>query len=213
MSRVEVKGLFPVPFMRVERLVPLELTTELIEDIRAARTEPNARSERLHHTEMTASNARAPYRAVDQLARPHLIEFGKLLFGEPLDWHVKEMWTNRLERGGAQALHSHSNSFISGVIYLTECHPSARTVFHRDMGSREFVFSNDNPRAQMGPFNGNKWVSPPPAAGDMVLFPSYLLHEVPRNAGDERITLAFNAIPDKLDTWGYTVRFASEPSV
>ena len=39
----------------------------------------------------------------------------------------------------------------------------------------------------------------------MILFPSYLLHEVPRNQGDQRITLAFNAIPDRLDSWGYTI--------
>ena len=39
----------------------------------------------------------------------------------------------------------------------------------------------------------------------MVLFPSYLLHEVPRNQGAQRITMAFNAIPDRLDSWGYSI--------
>ena len=41
--------------------------------------------------------------------------------------------------------------------------------------------------------------------GDLVLFPSYLLHEVPLNHGDLRITLAFNAIPSRLDAWGYAI--------
>ena len=30
----------------------------------------------------------------------------------------------------------------------------------------------------------------------MVLFPSYLMHAVPPNQGERRITLSFNAIPD-----------------
>jgi hypothetical protein len=41
----------------------------------------------------------------------------------------------------------------------------------------------------------------------LILFPSYLLHEVPVNPGGERVTLAFNAIPDRLDAWGYAVGF------
>jgi hypothetical protein len=35
----------------------------------------------------------------------------------------------------------------------------------------------------------------------------YVLHEVPANAGARRVTLAFNAIPHRLDTWGYGVSF------
>ena len=31
---------------------------------------------------------------------------------------------------------------------------------------------------------------------------------VPPNAGERRITLAFNAIPARLDSWGYTVGFS-----
>jgi hypothetical protein len=114
-----------------------------------------------------------------------------------------------LEPGGHQALHAHSNSFISGILYLTESHPSARTVFHRNLGGREFIFSNDNPNADIGPFNGNKWVGPETQPGDLVLYPSYLLHEVPRNEGPRRMTMALNAIPDRLDTWGYAIRFSS----
>jgi hypothetical protein len=41
----------------------------------------------------------------------------------------------------------------------------------------------------------------------MVLFPSYLLHEVPPNPGERRITLAFNAIPAAVDSWGYKIAF------
>lgn len=140
------------------------------------------------------------------------MKFASLLFGEQLDWSIKEIWTNVLETGGHVAIHTHSNSFVSGIIYLTEPHPSARTVFHRSIGGREFIFSNDNPNAEIGPFNGNKWMAPEAKPGDMALFPSYMLHEVPRNEGRQRMSVAFNAIPDRLDAWGYTVRFSSHRS-
>jgi ectoine hydroxylase-related dioxygenase (phytanoyl-CoA dioxygenase family) len=58
-----------------------------------------------------------------------------------------------------------------------------------------------------GPYNAEKWVSPEPEPGDVVFFPSYLMHAVPGNPGDRRITLAFNAIPRSLDSWGYRIGF------
>lgn len=207
MSKVEIQGLFPIPLMRVSDAVPDALVATLIKRTRSAATERNSSSARLHHSEMSLADADDTYRDVQRCVGPHLVEFGALLFGEPLSWRIKEMWTNRLETGGNQTVHSHANSFISGVIYLTETHASARTVFRRDMGSREFVFSNANRNARMGPFNATDWVSPPAKPGDLVLFPSYLLHEVPTNHGGERMTLAFNAIPHRLDSWGYAVQF------
>ena len=139
---------------------------------------------------------------------PRLVEFGQLLFGEALDWSIKEMWVNVLENGGQQAMHNHANSFISGVLYLTEAHPDSTTVFIKAPGGADYVFSNTNPRVTAGPYNAGKFVSPEPAVGDLVLFPSYLLHEVPVNRGVRRVSVAFNAIPDRLDSHGYAIRFS-----
>jgi uncharacterized protein (TIGR02466 family) len=139
------------------------------------------------------------------LVAPHVVDFGELLFGERLEWSIKELWINVLETGGRQALHNHANSFVSGVIYLTQCDPSANTLFVKAVGSADFVLNNTNARATLGPYNAGKWVSPDPDAGDLLLFPSYLLHEVPTNRGGRRISLAFNAIPNRLDSWGYTL--------
>jgi uncharacterized protein (TIGR02466 family) len=212
MTQVDIKALFPTPFMVVRALLQDELIQACIKQAHSVDTQNNAKSELLQHTTMADPTAVEPYRRVNQLIQPHLVHFGSLLFGEELNWSIKEIWSNVLEPGGNQAIHTHSNSFVSGIIYLTETHPSARTVFHRSIGGREFIFSNDNPNAKIGPFNGNKWIAPETKPGDMVLYPSYLLHEVPRNEGQQRITIAFNAIPDRLDTWGYRVLFSSQRS-
>jgi uncharacterized protein (TIGR02466 family) len=139
---------------------------------------------------------------------PLLAEFGALMFGERLGWSLKEMWVNLLDTGGRQAMHNHANSFISGVAYLTPTHPDARTVFMRSPGGTEFSFKNDHAGVVTGPYNADKWISPQPEPGDIVLFPSYIMHAVPPNPGERRITLAFNAIPTRLDSWGYKISFS-----
>jgi len=112
-----------------------------------------------------------------------------------------------LDTGGRQAMHNHANSFISGVVYLTPTDPSAQTVFMKSPGGTDFAFKNDHAGMTPGEFNASQWVSPAPAPGDLVLFPSYLMHAVPPNAGARRISLAFNAIPARLDSWGYGIGF------
>ncbi len=203
----EVIGLFPTPVMRVERLLDDALLASIAGQADAAKT-TNAKSDLLTHTDMIIPSSKGPFFRIAKLVAPRLVEFGALLFGETLNWSVKEMWVNVLEAGGAQSMHTHANSFVSGVIYVTRPHPSASTVFIKGIGGTDFVFSNQHRNSRTGPFNGGKWVMPQANAGDMVLFPSYLLHEVPPNRGERRISVAFNAIPDRLDSWGYSVRFS-----
>jgi uncharacterized protein (TIGR02466 family) len=143
-----------------------------------------------------------------KLITPVLADFGALLFGERLGWSLKEMWVNVLDTGGRQAMHNHANSFISGVVYLTPTHPDSRTVFMKSPGGTDFSFKNDHAGVVTGPYNADKWISPLPQPGDVALFPSYLMHAVPPNPGERRITLAFNAIPTALDSWGYRIAFS-----
>ena len=105
-------------------------------------------------------------------------------------------------------MHNHANSFISGVVYLTPTDPSSQTVFMKSPGGSEFMFRNDHQQMTPGQFSADKWLSPRPDPGDLVLFPSYLMHAVPPNQGERRITLALNAIPAQLNSWGYSIRFS-----
>jgi len=203
----EVEGLFPIPLLRARKLLDSRLVAALSQQIRDAHTRKNAKSSLLSHTEIVGPEANDLYREVTSLAGPKLVDLGVLLFGDRLRWTIKEMWTNVLEAGGSQSMHSHANSFVSGIVYLSPSHRSAHTVFVRNPGASEFTFRHNTSTAQMGPFNAGKWVTPDIEPGDMVLFPSYLLHEVPRNQGGQRITMAFNAIPDRLDSWGYSIGF------
>ena len=204
----EVIPLFPVPFLRAPGALGQPLVAALVDHFGRLARHDNNSSPRLSHTEMLKPGDSPLFVEAAALITPKLVDFGALMFGQRLGWSVKEMWVNVLDTGGHQAMHNHANSFVSGVAYLTPTHPDAQTVFMKSPGGCDFAFRNDHAATTPGPFSADKWVSPAPQPGDLVLFPSYLMHAVPPNPGERRITMAFNAIPTRLDSWGYQISFA-----
>lgn len=204
----QVFGLFPTPFMRAPGALGRPLVSQLVEHFSAQATRDNSSSANLSHTAMLQPSDSPLLVDVAKLITPKLVEFGVHLFGERLQWLLKEMWVNVLDTGGRQAMHNHANSFISGVVYLTPTHPGSQTVFMKSPGGSEFMFRNDHQGMTPNEFSGDKWISPAPEPGDLLLFPSYLMHAVPPNQGARRISLSFNAIPTELNSWGYLVRFS-----
>ena len=200
-------GLFPTPFLRAPQALDAGLVAGLVEHLAARVDRENSSSQNLSHTSLLTP-ADSPLLVVAAgLITPKLVDFGLQLFGQRLGWSIKEMWVNVLDAGGRQAMHNHANSFISGVVYLTPTHADSRTVFMKSPGGSDFAFRNDHADVAQGSYNADKWISPQPEPGDLVLFPSYLMHAVPPNPGPRRITLAFNAIPTQLDSWGYKISF------
>ncbi len=201
----EVIGLFPVPFLRAPALLSAGLTRRLIDGLATQVSTGNNASPHLAHTRTLRPHEHPLLVEAAAVIAPKLVDFGALLFGQRLEWSIKEIWVNVLDPGGRQAMHNHANSFVSGVVYLTPTHPASCTVFMKSPGGTDFIFRNDHAGVTGGEFNSDRWISPLPQPGDLVLFPSYLMHAVPPNAGARRITLSFNAIPSRLESWGYTV--------
>ena len=202
----EVFRLFPTPFMRAPGTLSQRLVAGLVEHFAARATRDNNSSANLLHSEMLAPTDSPLLGEVAGAVTPKLVDFGVYLFGERLPWGLKEMWVNVLDTGGRQAMHNHANSFISGVVYLTATHQSSQTVFMKSPGGSDFKLKNEHPGVSPNEFCADKWISPAPEPGDMVLFPSYLMHAVPPNQGGRRITLSFNAIPAQLRSWDYVIR-------
>jgi hypothetical protein len=205
----EVFGLFPTPFLRAPGTLGTRLVDGLVQHFNALATNANKASDNLSHTEILRPEDNPLFVDAAVLITPKIVDMGALMFGERLDWSIKEMWVNVLDTGGLQAPHTHANSFVSGVVYLTPTHPASQTVFMKSSGGSEFLFKNEHANVSPTPFNGDRWVSPPPTPGDLVLFPSYVMHGVPVNQGERRITLSFNAIPNGFDSWGYAIKFGA----
>lgn len=205
----QVFELFPTPVMRVEGVVDAAWIAALAVHLAEVPAAPNPHSDALSHSRILRPAEVPPLTDLAQRLAPHLEAFGALLFGETLRWSIKEIWVNAMQPGGRQSVHNHANCFVSGILYLGRCDASANTVFLRGLGGHDFVFGNTHAATTAGAFNAGKWTGPLPGPGDLLLFPSYLLHEVPVNRGDLRVTLAFNAIPHRLDARGYAVSFSA----
>lgn len=203
----EIVELFPTPVMRVPGLIPEAVAAKLADRLVETVSVPNDRSAGLTHTHLLGPGQDAGLDSVIGQLGPHLQALGQLMFGEILRWLVKEVWVNVLQTGASQKLHNHANCFISGVLYLTPSDSSACTLFTRSLGGTEFAFRNTHAGSSATPFNAQQWRAPEPQPGDLILFPSYLLHEVPVNQGGQRVTLAFNAIPHALEAHGYAISF------
>lgn len=207
---MHVENLFPTPVMRVANALDEPIINALCEHIRQQPSALNQQTDLLTHTRPLTAKAVEEHPELLAAVRDYLRDFGFLLFGENLEWTVKEMWMNVCATGGHQLIHSHANSFISGILYLTDIHPSARTIFHRGMGGSEFVFTNKHAGASTTAYNADRWVPDALHRGDLLLFPSYMLHAVPPNEGGERMTVAFNALPHRLKSWDYEVSFSPQ---
>lgn len=100
-------------------------------------------------------------------------------------------WMNVNPKDGYNAPHTHPGAHWSGVYYVSQ--PDTEDG---DSGMIEFVAPRvDLPHweiLQTSAFRLKKRIRP--AAGEIILFPSYLLHWVyPNEADADRITVAFNA--------------------
>lgn len=197
-------GLFPTPLMKIDRVLDAELIASFTTSAKLLNKEANTATDLLSHTQMMNPQENNYCLRLNALVAPHIVKFGELLFAEKLQWLVKEVWINVLDHGGSQFMHTHANSFVSGIIYITKPHPSTSTVFRKTTGGGEFIFKNDVP---LDHYSSDTWVLPEVEPGDMVFYPSHLLHGVPPNEGKQRITVAFNAIPNQLDSLGYKIKF------
>ena len=103
---------------------------------------------------------------------------------------MTDCWVNVMPAGTVHSLHLHPASFISGTYYVDVPRGAARLKFE---DPRLGLLMAAPPRRAAAPERFRAFVSVPAQAGDIVLFESWLRHEVPpaRFAG-ERISISFN---------------------
>jgi uncharacterized protein (TIGR02466 family) len=109
---------------------------------------------------------------------------------EDLDFYITQSWLNITKPGETHHSHFHRNSIISGVFYIsteeddkiTFSDPNAKIKIIIDLATKEYNLWNSI--TWFFPVNNN----------ELVLFPSWLNHEVEPNkkATTDRISLSFN---------------------
>ena len=123
---------------------------------------------------------------------PHVKALGRSLHYDlrGLDLDMTDCWLNVMPAGTAHSAHLHPTSFISGTYYVAVPRGAATLKFEDPRLSRQMATP---PRRADAPQRFRSFVSVRAAAGDLILFESWLRHEVPmaRFAG-ERVSISFN---------------------
>merc|ERR1712007_105236 len=88
-------------------------------------------------------------------------------------------WANVLETGGVHKKHTHQDSLVSGVLYLEieEGNAPIRFTDVRSYANEFQTLVKDKPAFA----HTTHELTPRP--GELVLFPSWRVHEVPQNTG------------------------------
>jgi uncharacterized protein (TIGR02466 family) len=98
--------------------------------------------------------------------------------------YITQSWLNFANKGDSHFSHNHANSFLSGVLYIQA---NDHITFEQE---KKFIL-----RITPESYNENnsESVDVDSKTGDLIIFPSWLHHNVKENLTDElRISLAFN---------------------
>lgn len=132
------------------------------------------------------------FAALERVLDAHVKRFARSLAfdlsSRPLA--MTDCWVNIMPHGVPHGLHLHPLSTISGTYYV-QTPPGAPGLKLEDPRLDRMMAAP--PRRANAPRDRVPWVAIPVAAGALVLFESWLRHEVPANrARSDRISISFN---------------------
>ena len=113
------------------------------------------------------------------------------------DWNIVGGWSNiQRHQGKGFSFHNHVDSFVSGVLYLKG---SKMSISFRDeprLASMCNTYKADYDIVVRHTWNPD--ITLPVDVGDLILFPSYVLHESNTNESEEmRVSIAYNFLPSR----------------
>ena len=109
---------------------------------------------------------------------------------EELDFYITQSWLNITKPGEFHHDHSHNNSLISGVFYISTEEDYKITFSDPNTRVKELIKFEQN---EYNLFNSTSWFFSS-VVNELVLFPSWLDHRVDTNekATTDRISISFN---------------------
>ena len=127
----------------------------------------------------------------------NLLDLHVKTFVEELDFDLEgrnlkleDLWINILPEGGNHSAHIHPNSVISGTTYISMPSGSSAIKFEDPRHSMMMAAPSriKDAKEYLKPF-----IYVNPSVGDVLLWESWLRHEVPaNNSSEERISISFN---------------------
>lgn len=113
-------------------------------------------------------------------------------FSTSLRQVITEAWININQKGHFNYSHDHPGSLFSAVYYVKGGADKGELELKTPIAPHTYTISNEMV-ASFNAFTGHAMVIPP-VTGDLLIFPSWLLHRVNMSQSEEdRISIAFNA--------------------
>ncbi len=103
---------------------------------------------------------------------------------------LEDLWINILPEGGIHSAHIHPHSVISGTTYVAMPKDASAIKFE---DPRLAMMMAAPPRLKTARAEMRNFIYIAPEVGDVLLWESWLRHEVPMNMSeDERVSVSFN---------------------
>jgi uncharacterized protein (TIGR02466 family) len=120
-------------------------------------------------------------------------------FAKELHWDIRggkpicdSIWVNVMPEGGSHTSHIHTNAVISGTYYVAVPEGAGPIVYE---DPRHALMMAAPQRLAAAPREMKSHVSETPEAGTVLMWESWLRHEVPLNKADGlRISVSFNYV-------------------
>lgn len=132
------------------------------------------------------------FEALETKINPHVIRYAKALSYEvkKKSLRLNSIWVNIMPKGMLHTAHIHPQSVISGTFYV-DVPPGASALKFED--PRLGLFMNSPSVSLNAKKTNRRFFSIEPKAGELVLFESWLRHEVPMNQSQKpRLSVSFN---------------------
>jgi len=116
------------------------------------------------------------------------------------DWNIVSGWSNiQKPQGKGFGFHNHIDSFVSGVLYLKG---SKMSISFRDEPRSASKFNTSGANYEIVVrHTWNKDIILSVNVGDLLIFPSYILHEPNTNESEEyRVSIAYNFMPSRTNS-------------
>lgn len=128
-------------------------------------------------------------RSIRSFINTHVTEFSKktISLNQQLQFYVTQSWINYTQPGQSHHKHFHTNSLVSGVLYINAIREIDRIYFYRPPPAGISVGNQDQ-----NWYTADSWFFSV-GSGDLILFPSNLTHGVEEVEGRHvRVSLSFN---------------------
>lgn len=202
-----IHNLFPTPvaIYKLDR----ELTEEELVFIKGQETRPNTGNSTSIDNTILRNQSMTKLR---DFIESNVSEYFKTVYSPKhnVNLRITQSWVNYTEPGQYHHKHAHPNSFVSGVFYPQANRNTDKIYFYRD-GFQQIKL----PPSDWNLWNSDSWWFEV-GTGDLVLFPSSLIHMVETVKGeDTRISLSFNTFPvglvgDEMDLTGLKLESIKE---